>query len=64
MSRCDSGRGLMLAGLIVTLIGLGVVLIRTLAIPREWTPVLVGLALLTAGAIRSGLHRGAGDGRR
>jgi hypothetical protein len=52
----------MLAGLIVTLIGLGVVLIRALAIPREWTPVLVGIGLLMAGAIRAGLGRGTRDG--
>ena len=55
MDRRCGGLGLMLAGLIVTVVGLGVVMIRTFEIPREWTPVLVGLALLAAGAIRRGL---------
>jgi hypothetical protein len=49
--RC-AGNGLILAGLIVTLIGLAVVATRTLHIPREWTTVGVGLALLAAGAAR------------
>ena len=49
--RCR-GNGLILAGIIVTLIGLGVVLMRTYHIPREWTTVGVGLALLAAGAAR------------
>jgi hypothetical protein len=49
--RCG-GDGLILAGGIVTLVGLGVVLVRALAMPREWVPVVVGLALLGAGLIR------------
>ena len=55
--RC-SGNGLILAGLIVTLIGLAIVATRTFHIPREWTTVGVGLALLAAGAARR-LLRGA-----
>lgn len=57
--RCGSN-GLMIAGVLVTLVGLGIVLIRTLEIPREWTPVLVGVALIVAGAARRALR--AGDG--
>ena len=34
--------GLMVAGLIVTVIGLAVVLARSLQIPRDWTPGYVG----------------------
>ena len=41
----------MTAGAIVTIVGLGIVLIRTLNLPGYWTPVIVGLALFTAGAI-------------
>jgi hypothetical protein len=54
--RC-SGNGLILAGLIVTLIGLAIVATRTFHIPREWTTVGVGLALLAAGAARRALRR-------
>jgi hypothetical protein len=52
--RCGSN-GLLLAGTIVTVIGLGVVLISTLGIPRHWTVVGVGLALVAAGAVRRAL---------
>jgi glucose uptake protein GlcU len=58
--RC-SGNALMTAGLIVTVIGLGIVLARTLAIPREWTTVLIGVALLVAGAARRALRSGTGS---
>jgi len=58
--RC-SGNGLLTAGLIVTVIGLGIVLVRTLAIPREWTTVLIGVALLVAGAARRALRSGTGS---
>jgi hypothetical protein len=55
--RC--GNGLMLAGLIVTLIGLGVAVSHTLHLPGYWSTVGVGVALLIAGALRA-----AGRGRR
>jgi len=58
--RC-SGNALLTAGLIVTVIGLGIVLVRTLAIPREWTTVLIGVALLAAGAARRALRSGTGS---
>ncbi len=58
--RC-SGNGLILAGLIVTLIGLAVVATRTFHIPREWATVGIGLALLAAGAARRMLHRPDGS---
>ena len=56
-SPCCAGNGLMLAGLIVTLIGLAIVATRTFHIPREWTTVGVGVALLAAGAARRMLRR-------
>ena len=52
MNRRCEGFGLLLAGTIVTLVGLGVALVATLGIPRHWTTVGVGLALLAAGALR------------
>ena len=51
MSRAGAGRGLMAAGVIVTIVGLGNVAIRTLDVPGYWMPVIVGIALLVAGAI-------------
>jgi hypothetical protein len=53
--RCR-GNGLILAGVIVTLVGLGVILVRTLALPREWVTVGVGLALVIAGLARRALR--------
>lgn len=53
MACRSAGSGLMLAGLIVTLVGLAVALGHTLEIPRYWTTVGVGLALLVAGAVRA-----------
>ena len=46
-----AGRGLMTAGAIVTIVGLGIVLMRTLQLPGYWTPVIVGVGLFAAGAI-------------
>ena len=44
---------LMLAGLIVTLVGLFIVIRHELAIPSYWNPLLVGIALLVVGVIWS-----------
>ena len=41
----------MVAGGILTAVGLCIVLIKTLMLPGYWTPLLVGLALLLVGAI-------------
>ena len=46
-----AGRGLMTAGAIVTIVGLGIVVIKTLRLPGYWTPVIVGVSLFVAGAI-------------
>ena len=44
---------LMLAGLIVTLVGLFLVIRHEMGIPGYWTPLLVGIGLLIAGALWS-----------
>ena len=44
---------LMLAGLIVTLVGLFIVIRHEMGIPSYWTPLLVGIGLLVAGALWS-----------
>jgi len=43
----------MLAGVIVTVVGLTVALMRTWHIPGYWTTLAVGIALLLGGAIRA-----------
>jgi len=48
---------LMVAGLVVTLVGLLIVIKHEMGIPGYWTPLLVGIGLLVAGAISS-LFRG------
>ncbi|HET8576905.1 MAG TPA: hypothetical protein VFO18_07395 [Methylomirabilota bacterium] len=47
-----SGKGIMMAGLIVTLIGIAIVLVRALQVPGYWIPLAVGVALLIVGATR------------
>ena len=48
---------LMLAGLIVTLVGLFIVIKHEMGIPSHWTPLLVGIGLLIAGAFWSVMSR-------
>ena len=55
--RCGVN-GLMLAGLIVTGIGLALVAGETFHLPRHWQTVAVGLVLLAAGALRRSVRRG------
>ncbi len=47
-----SGRGLMLAGAIVTFVGVCIVLIRLLRVPEYWVPLMVGVGLFLLGLIR------------
>jgi hypothetical protein len=42
----------LIAGLIVTLVGVGLVATRTFGLPREWTTLLTGLVLLGAAGAR------------
>ena len=51
VSQRTAGRGLMIAGALVTIVGLGIVAMRTLDVPRHWLPVIVGLALFVAGVV-------------
>ena len=44
-----AGAPLFLAGMIVVLIGISVGVIRTLGLPGYWTPVAVGIILITVG---------------
>jgi hypothetical protein len=45
------GRGLMMAGAILMVIGAGVILIRTFEVPPHWMPLIVGIGLFFAGLI-------------
>ena len=42
----------MTAGAIVTMVGLGIILVRELRLAREWSPVIVGIGLFIVGAVR------------
>jgi hypothetical protein len=42
----------MTAGAIVTLVGLGIVLVKVWRVPEYWFPVFVGLGIFVIGAIR------------
>jgi hypothetical protein len=46
-----AGRGLITAGTIVTVVGLGIILIKTVHLPGYWMPFIVGVGLLLAGVI-------------
>jgi hypothetical protein len=48
----NSGTKLMMAGLIVTFIGLCIVLIRLLQVPQYWVPLMVGVGLFLLGLVR------------
>jgi uncharacterized membrane protein YiaA len=52
MARRCPENGLLLAGVIVTLVGLASALRATLHLPGYWLTVAVGVALLVAGALR------------
>jgi hypothetical protein len=57
-----AGRGLMTAGAIVTIVGLGIVLMKTLQLPGYWMPVIVGVSLFAAGAVVWALSRNGRGG--
>ena len=56
MARRQGG-SLMMAGGILTFIGLCIVLIRVLKVPEYWVPLMVGLGLFLMGLIRWLTHR-------
>jgi hypothetical protein len=47
-----SGTHLMVAGLIVSFVGLCIVLIRVMHVPAYWAPLMVGVGLFLLGLIR------------
>lgn len=46
------GNGLLLAGTILTFIGLCIVLVRVWQVPAYWVPLLAGIGLLLLGLVR------------
>ena len=56
--RDRSGNGLIVAGAIVSFVGLVIVLVRVLRVPEYWVPLMVGIGLLLLGVIRKLTRRG------
>jgi hypothetical protein len=42
----------MMAGIVVTFVGLCIVLIRLLKVPEYWAPLMIGLGLFVMGLVR------------
>jgi len=52
MAGRDAGSKLMMAGLIVAFIGLCIVLVQVLHVPRYWVPLMVGVGIFLVGLVR------------
>jgi hypothetical protein len=52
MATRDSGGRLMMAGLIIAFIGLCIVLVQVLQVPRYWVPLMVGVGIFLVGLVR------------
>jgi hypothetical protein len=52
MAGRDAGGKLMMAGLIVAFIGLCIVLVQVLHVPRYWVPLMVGVGIFLVGLVR------------
>ena len=52
MAGRNSGGKLMMAGLIVAFIGLCIVLVQILHVPRYWVPLMVGVGIFLVGLVR------------
>jgi hypothetical protein len=52
-----SGRGLIVAGAIVTFVGLCIVLVKVARVPEYWIPLMVGVGLLLFGLLRRHTRR-------
>jgi hypothetical protein len=52
MASRNSGGRLMMAGLIVGFIGLCIVLVQVLHVPRYWVPLMVGVGIFLVGLVR------------
>ena len=48
----NSGGKLMMAGAIVAFIGLCIVLVQVLHVPRYWVPLMVGVGIFLVGLVR------------
>jgi len=48
----NSGGKLMMAGLIIAFIGLCIVLVQILHMPRYWIPLMVGIGIFLVGLVR------------
>ncbi|HSL48915.1 MAG TPA: hypothetical protein VK878_07580 [Candidatus Deferrimicrobiaceae bacterium] len=48
----SSGGKLMMAGLIVAFVGLCIVLVQMLQVPRYWIPLMVGVGIFLVGLVR------------
>jgi type IV secretory pathway TrbD component len=48
----NSGGKLMMAGSIVAFIGLCIVLVQILHVPRYWIPLMVGVGIFLVGLVR------------
>jgi mannose/fructose/N-acetylgalactosamine-specific phosphotransferase system component IIC len=59
-----SGNGLIVAGTILTVIGVCIVLIKVFRVPEYWVPLMVGLGLLAMGLVRRATSRSGSDSRR
>jgi hypothetical protein len=55
-----SGSSLIFAGTILSVIGVGIVLIKVLNVPEYWVPLIVGLGLILIGVIRRSISRQPG----
>ena len=52
MASRNSGGKLMMAGLIVAFIGLCIVLVQVLHVPRYWVPLMVGVGIFLVGLVQ------------
>jgi hypothetical protein len=52
MAGRNSGGKLMMAGLIIAFIGLCIVLVQILHVPRYWVPLMVGVGIFLVGLVR------------
>jgi hypothetical protein len=52
MADRNSGGKLMMAGLIIAFIGVCIVLVQILHVPRYWVPLMVGVGIFLVGLVR------------
>ncbi len=56
-----SGNSLLLAGIILSVIGVCIVLVKVWQVPTYWVPLMVGIGLIVGGLVR---RRASRDSRR